>query len=261
MEEKEIRLVDKYIIKTHNKLNTSEIDLYYHKLYALYSSGFTLDVEEEEFLLISEFQYSLFNLIDNCDEITDLTKILTLLYEYIPCIADLFIIMWCIPRPDEYLSHRLFIKKYKTKILQKFYRLLEIIDHKIIKEFCLDVISFQKNMAIQFREQKLKKFIYPHCWELCWAYLNEHFDINIHYNPLKKEFVEVEPLMDGYLVITLDTALYLSLDLGIIDYGHGKFSDIIIYSMTNTEFVQSINDLDEEEKKQYIKQKEKIIGS
>ena len=76
-------------------------------VYAAFLNKFKITMNDEEYIYFKEYQERVFDLVENLRELD--TKSISLVFNYLdeknPYIADIIIMMWCMPRTDNFLSN------------------------------------------------------------------------------------------------------------------------------------------------------------
>lgn len=153
--------MDTYIEQFHI---TGDGDLNYdyiiQMLYSAILNKFKVTIPEEEYVDFKEYQDRIFDLVENLRELESRFILNTL--EYLKKInislPDIIIMCWCLPRSDSYISEQIYNKKYKDNINKYNNKLINNIEHEIIKDFCIETLSKTNNVPV-------------HCIDYLWYYM------------------------------------------------------------------------------------------
>jgi hypothetical protein len=147
-------------------------------LYAAILNKFKVTLSEEEYNYFKEFQERIFDLVENLRELG--TNEIVQVFDYFDkenhYLSDIVIMMWCMPRTDNFLSKRFYDKKYKENISEYNKKITDIIDHHAIKKFCIETLSKTNNVPI-------------HCIDYIWFYMNTlHLEFSF-YNSANSAYI------------------------------------------------------------------------
>lgn len=226
------------VLGTDNYINCDGTS---HILYEAILNKFKITITDEEYEYFKEFQERVFDLVENLRELEKST--ISLVFDYLdkqnPYLADIIIMMWCMPRTDNFLSKRFYNKKYKDNISNYNHKLTDIIEHNVIKKFCIETLSKTNNIPI-------------HCIDYIWFYMNTLGLEFSFYNSENSEYVgftmpEDKNDYDGkpYIDMGFNMTYMLEIGLGRIVYQNdpglkGSFRNFIKNVVFNPSIVEKM---------------------
>jgi len=152
--------VDVYI----DQFNIIGNDYYIQMLYSALLNKFRIEIGEDEYEQFNEFQNRIFDLIENLRNLSRATIpiVINYLSKKNPTLPDIIIMMWCLPRPNQYLSQRMYKSKYKENIKKYNYKMIENVNNETIMNFCVETLSKTNNVPV-------------HCIDYLWLYMGTSF--------------------------------------------------------------------------------------
>lgn len=147
-----------YVIGKDEVLNCDGL---IHILYATILNKFKVDMTKEEYFYFKEYQERVFDLVENLRELDGdtISIVLEYLYKINAYLADIIIMLWCLPRTDQYLSRKRYHMVYYQNIQKYNTKITNLIEHNAIKCFCLETLSKTINVPV-------------HCIDYLWYYMN-----------------------------------------------------------------------------------------
>ncbi len=212
-----------------------------HIMYAAILNKFKITMTDEEYEYFKEYQERVFDLVENLRELDVLN--ISLVFDYLdkknPYLVDIIIMMWCMPRIDNFLSKRFYNKRYKDNILKYNHKIIDIIDQNVIKKFCIETLSKTNNVPI-------------HCIDYIWFYMNTIGIEFSFYNTDNNAYIgftmpEDKEDYDGkaYIDLGLHLEYMLEMNLGQVVYPNdpgqkGSLRNFIKNIVFNSEIVEKI---------------------
>jgi hypothetical protein len=139
-------------------------------------------MSEDEYTYFKEYQDRVFDLIENLREMSSAT--IPLVFDYLSGInatlPDIIIMLWCLPRSDQFLSKINYNKRYKENIAKYNRKLIRNIEHRVVADFCLETLTKTNNVPV-------------HCIDYLWFYMNK----------ISMEFIFYNSESGGYIGITI----------------------------------------------------------
>lgn len=178
------QLLTDFNLWTNSAPNSESFHSSSQTLYKMYLNAFKLSIEEDKYKILKEYQDNLFDLIDSLRDSDETT--LKLFLEFLdkenPYLADLILICWCLPRADDWLSVTKYNMVYKNNINKYNQIVINIINHSVVKNFCIETLTKTNNAPI-------------HCIDYLWYYVSDAISL---------EFYFVNTKHQGYLAITVE---------------------------------------------------------
>ncbi|XWV26584.1 hypothetical protein QJ857_gp0483 [Tupanvirus soda lake] len=130
-------------------------------LYAAILNRFMINMSEEEYIYFKEYQERVFDLVENLRELSSATIPIVLNYldKVNPYLADIIIMLWCMPRTDNFLSKRIYNNRYKENIKKYNIKMIKNIENTVMRNFCIETVTKTNYVPI-------------HCIEYIWFYMN-----------------------------------------------------------------------------------------
>ena len=195
-------------------------------LYASILNEFSIKLSTSERKIYSTYVSYMYDLIENLREldITNLDIYLKKISKKDPYVIDNIIMLWSLPRSEQYMSKIMYYKAYKNNIVDFNNILFDLRNEDYIIHFCLDILSKPSKCPI-------------HCIDIIWNCMDVN-KININSIMLarkKFDFIEFN-LEDQHeedeitLSICLSTSKIDEYGLGNKLNSKGKtFNDMINY--------------------------------
>lgn len=209
-------------------------------LYKAYINKFLIHMEPPEYEIFQLYQNRFFDLIENMREfdIASIKTIFTFFENEDPYVVDNIIMSWCLPRPGSYSSKKYYDDEYSKNIAKFNSKLLEMVEHRPVKNFCIECITKTCNIPI-------------HCINILWHYLTS---ITVEFDfcdDLHSRYLSII-LGDDPNIIRIGLNLVYVLNMGLGKNPQNNFN-ILIQNMVNDP--ELINLLSKSStKKNYIKQ-------
>lgn len=209
------------------------------KLYLLYLSAFKCEMDEKIYEKVAFYESKVFNMVENLRDMNQnfIIDIFNYLDKENAYIADLIIMMWCLPRSGIYLSSFMYDNVYRKLIDSHNKKMIDLINHKVVKNFCIETITKINNVPI-------------HCIDYIWPYLQIltiEFDFN---NNMMRKFIMIKNIDSDSVVIGIDMSYVVSLGLG-----KPSFENIVKQVMTDNDYLTCCT------KDNYVSQKKRLINS
>jgi hypothetical protein len=210
-------------------------------LYSVILNKFKVTMTAEEYVYFKEYQERVFNLIENLRELTSAT--IPLIFNYLdkvkPCLADIIIMLWCMPRADTYLSKRMYNKTYKENIQKYNNKMIKNIDHNVMKNFCIETLTKTNNVPV-------------HCIDYLWFYMNTLSIDFTFYNYVNGNYIGFQMEEDNhnntdenemFIQFGFNMEYLLEMGLGQVSYENdpgqkGSFRNFLRIFLTNTIVVE-----------------------
>ena len=209
-----------------------------------------MTMTDEEYVYFKEYQERVFDLVENLRELSPAT--IPLIFNYLDQVnkylPDIIIMLWCMPRPDTFLSKNMYNKAYRENIKKYNNKMIKNITHDVMKNFCIETLSKTNNVPV-------------HCIDYLWFYMNTlSFDFTFYnydnggyigfqmpeYNGyniqhLKPESNEVE----SYIEFGFNMEYMLEMGLGQIVYVNdpgqkGSFRNFLKNCVTDITLVEKL---------------------
>lgn len=182
------------------------------KLYRALLNKFMIDVSFQEYNEIKQYQECIFDLVEDLREkdISFIGEFLNYLDNHDPYLADNTIMIWSLPRTDDYLSKKFYNKKYEENIKKYNCKLVELVEHPVVKNFCIETLSKTNYVPV-------------HCIDILWFYMNILSFELFFYNTNSCYYLgfvmpEKRGLWDEYIEFGLNVPFILEMGLGNVDY-------------------------------------------
>src|ERR1700733_12168168 len=194
-------------LKQFNIIENDEFDLTVmaQYLYMAFLNKFKIMMSEEEYKILQIFQERVYDLVDHMREMStnDIADLFTLINEINPVLADLVIMSWCLPRSDDHFSKKFYFKKYITI-------LISMIEHPIIKAFCLETLNKTNNVPV-------------HCIDLIWYYMNQIELELLFVNEEGSTYIGINVDSHEIIKISLNLEFILKSDLCRVSFPNDPF--------------------------------------
>lgn len=225
--------LNNFCVMGENDLNC---DFMSQLLYEAILKKFKIQIEKKEYFYFSQYQERAFNLVEDLREKdTDfIEKIINFLGKNNPYLADVVIMQWCLPRPNNYLSKRFYKNAYRENIKEYNYKLTKIVENQTIKNFCIETLTKNNNVPV-------------HCIDLLWFYMGSiSFELTF-FNSECSEYISftMSKHDDDYIDFGLDAEYILDMGLGQILYENdpnskGSFSNFIKIFFTDRNLIKKL---------------------
>ena len=210
----------KTYISQFNIIDNEELDILHcvnlsNLLYKAILNKFRITIPEDNYQYFKEYQERMFDLVENLRELTSAT--IPIVFNYLtkinPCLPDIIIMLWCLPRTDSYLSKKIYTSKYKQNIEKYNCKIIKNIENNVIKNFCVETLTKTNNVPV-------------HCIDYLWLYMNGlSFDFTF-YNLEGGQYIGFEiPEQNNNYEEKNSTELFIKFGFGIeymLDMGLGK---------------------------------------
>jgi hypothetical protein len=201
------------------------------KLYELLLNRFHMIVPNEIKQDIGDYSDRVYDFVSNMrqkttNEIINILEYVRTKSIYLP---DIIIMVWCLPNNNLIHTNNKYDEQYKFLIETYNCKMIEIIEHPIMKEFCIEVIP-------------KKNWIPIHCVDYIWHYMN-YLDIDfIYYNYMSRLYVGINYDADDVMIIGINIAYVLKQGVGKVNnHLKGSFRNFIYKMMTNVDVVQKMS--------------------
>ena len=127
-------------------------------LYEAYLTKFQIEVHPSVKTILDIYQDKIFDFVDylHMIDISVVEEVLIYLDKNsYPHIADIIIMMWSLPRPQEFKSQSRYDAKYNNLIQQQNYKLCKMLDCYVVRNFCYETITKNNNVPV-------------HCIDILW---------------------------------------------------------------------------------------------
>ncbi len=167
-----------------NSNNLSQI------LFTSYLTKFTEVLTTEESDYLNGYHDRIFNLVENMRELTKST--IAAIFEYLlkknAYVLDLVIIVWTLPRKNNYLGQEKYKLKYRENIQKYNSKLIQLINTVPIEQFCVEALT----RSIVTETGSCNNYLPIHCIDLLWYYMSPN-DFSLEFSSItSKEYVGVE---------------------------------------------------------------------
>ena len=185
MDENQIKDVKEYVDQFYvlGKKSNINCDFISKLLYQTILNKFNITFDQLEYAYFKEYQERVFDLIENLREFN--TPTIKLVFDYIvkqdEYLTDNIIMLWSMPRSDKYLSTRMYDAAYQENIKKYSSKLVEMIDHEVMKNFCIETLTKTNYVPV-------------HCIDFLWYYMND----------LSFDFVFTNSKSGSYIGFVLD---------------------------------------------------------
>lgn len=208
------------------------------KLYLSYLSAFKNSMEETVYIKMNAYEGRMFNMIENIRDMSVdfIVNILDFFNKENPYVADLILIMWCLPRSGVYFSSFMYDKMYKQNIEKYNSKIVNILTNDIVRNFCIETITKINNVPI-------------HCIDYIWHYIHVYtieFEFN---NDMMRKFIFIKKIENEVITVGIDMSYMILLGLG-----NQSVRDIVKKVMSDDDYLNSCS------KNNYISQKQKLIS-
>ncbi|XWV25324.1 hypothetical protein QJ856_gp0446 [Tupanvirus deep ocean] len=209
-------------------------------LYAAILNRFMINMSEEEYVYFKEYQERVFDLVENLRELTTATIPIVLNYldKINPYLADIIIMLWCMPRTDNFLSKRMYNNKYKENIKKYNMKMIKNIENIVIRNFCIETLTKTNYVPI-------------HCIDYIWFYMNTLSLEFTFYNTESSAYIgfimpeQTDKNGDTYIDFGFNMEYLLDLGLGQVIYVNdlskkGSFRNFLKNFVTNKILVEKL---------------------
>lgn len=180
------------------------------KLYLLHLSAFKHQIDEDRMMVLSQFSSNIYDLVEYLRDQnhTVISDTLAFIEKKNAYIADLVLIMWCLPRPGEYLSTISYNLKYEENIKNYNHKIICLLGHNVVRNFCIETLSKVNNVPI-------------HCIDYIWFYAPELISFSFS-NKSMMNYLMIKDVDVGSIDIGLNMPFIVRLGLGKCDYNKKK---------------------------------------
>lgn len=228
-------------------------------LYSAYLTKFNISFSNEEYVLFKEYQERIYDFVEDMRELdtNTISNILDYLYSINIYLTDIIIMSWCLPRSDNYLSKKIYGIKYKENIKKYNIKIIDIIEHNVIKTFCCELLTKKKSIMLCNTQHFTGYSIPIHCIDYLWYYINNlSFELTF-YNMECANYIGIDISDDDYINLGLNMEYLLELGLGKINYLNdpikkGPFNRFLLKFITDKTIVENL--MTSSTKNNYIKQ-------
>lgn len=207
-------------------------------LYAAILNKFRIDLEPSEYKIFRIYQDRVHTFIEDLRE-RDLDVIVSSL-EYIayqdPYLADIIIMLWVTPKPDEAVTKEDYMSIYHHNVLLYQQKMLDLIEHEVVMHFCVETLTKSGSVPI-------------HCIDYLWYYMNNISTEYIFQNTYGGSYItfdvqDTDDIDEMHMIISINFAYMLSIGLGKATYENdigqkGFFRDLIRKFFTAAEYVDA----------------------
>jgi hypothetical protein len=170
-------------------------------LFTSYITKFTEVLTTEESNYLNGYHDRVFNLVENMRELSKST--ISVIFEYLlkknAYVLDLVIMVWTLPRKNNYLGQDKYKLKYKENIQKYNNKLIQLINTTPIEQFCIE--SLTRNIVT--KTGTCNNYLPIHCIDLLWYYLSPN-DFSLEFSSItSKEYVGVE-INESFVVDSVD---------------------------------------------------------
>lgn len=220
-------------------------------LYGFYLSRFKFTMDSEEYQFIGELQDKIFNCTEEMRylEINQIRDVFVYLDKVLPCLADIIIMTWCLPRAEQYRSKIIYDNVYQSNIRSYNHILFEIADCYVIRNFCLESLIKKNSIPV-------------HCIDILWYWMCS-VDIDIDFNFVnsgngnfimidKDEFLPqgneinlgVAPVVTATVSMGINMETIFKLGLGKEECSKGAFQKLLNSLLNNETFIKYYSEVD-----------------
>lgn len=131
-------------------------------LYGAILNKFKIKIDTETYYYFKEYQERVFDFVENLRELSSAT--MPLIFDYLlktenVYLIDIIIMLWCLPRSDNFLSKKMYNNKYHENIKKYNQKLINNITHKSMECFCFETLGKTNSVPV-------------HCIDYIWFYMN-----------------------------------------------------------------------------------------
>lgn len=204
-------------------------------LYATILNKFRMNMTQEEYVYFKEYQERVFDLVENLRELPSTT--IPIVFDHLTNVnhylIDIIIMLWCLPRTDDYLSKKMYNKEYRENIQKYHQKMVKNICHKCMENFCIETITKTNNVPV-------------HCIDYIWFYMNNlSFDFTF-YNSNGGAYINFTfSENDKFINFGFNMEYLLELGLGQIVYHNdpnqkGSFRNFLQQIITNMDVTKKL---------------------
>lgn len=224
-------------------------------LYRLFLNKFEFQINQAENEIISIYHNRVFNLIQAMYDLTQdqIEGVFRLLDKTDPCLVDIVIMSWLLPRPTEQTSQDMRIKNYKSNILAYSGMLSRLINFYPIRNFCVETLSKTNYVPV-------------HCIDLLWYYMNG-LTIEFNFcNDYARDYLKITVNDDQSITMGLHMEHIFRLGLGSVinvndTLNRGPFRNYLKQFLVNEELIESILASPYSGSKNFVRQKNLIMNN
>ena len=205
-----------------------------HMLYSTILNKFKVTMTKEEYGYFKEFQERIFDLVENLRELDGVMIVSTLeyLHKTNVYLVDIVIMLWSLPRTDNYLSKRIYNRIYKEYIQKFNHKMVDLIHHETVRNFCIETLTKTNNVPV-------------HCIDYLWFYMVKMSMEFTFYNSENGHYIGFITSDDEYIEMGLNMEYLLGMGLGQVTYpddpaNKGSFRNFLKNIITNPDAVRQL---------------------
>ena len=197
-------------------------------IYGIFLKKFQVQLDAQEYELINEYQETIISFVEDVREHNSSIVRDVLIYfdKILPCLADIIIMQWCLPRANQFHSKIMYNKNYKMNIQSYNHKLVDNIDLYVIRNFAMESIIKNNNVPV-------------HCIDLIWYWIKSDSQLEFSFcnsNAGNWIGITIEP-DDEFIQVALNMESILELGLGNVICKQGTFKNLIKGFVYDTIFV------------------------
>jgi len=213
-------------------------------LYAMYINKFKINMEIEEYQIISELHQKIFSCTEEMREMNSdqIKEIFIYLDRILPCLADIIIMTWCLPRADQYNSKIIYNNMYQKNIQNYNQKLFDLVDLYVIRNFCMESLIKKNSIPI-------------HCIDILWYWMCL-IDVEVEFSFLHSgngNFIILDK--EDCVLFGVNMVSVFKLDVGKNVCKKGSFQKLLKEFITNETFIKYYSSVDPN----YVSQRNKLI--
>ncbi len=192
-----------------------------HIMYGVYLKKFQVQLDKKESELVNEYHEKIIQFVEHIRELDfgAIKEIFIYLDKTLPCLADIVIMQWCLPRAEQFHSKLMYNKNYKKNIQLYNQKLIDNIDLYVIRNFALESVIKTCNVPV-------------HCVDLIWYWMKEDSQLEFSFcNSGAGNYIgiEIDPeeTDDPCIQVVLNMESILELGLGNVMTKQGSFKNLI----------------------------------
>lgn len=204
----------KNYLNSYELLSNSELNITFLSqfTYGVILNKFNTFMNQEEEYLYSSFIILIYKLLDDLRESTieKITCILDFISKVNPYLADVLILLWCLPEENTFFSNKSYEENYCELIELYNHKLVTLVQNgnKVLEHFCLDILTKNNYATI-------------HCIDYLWYFVPFYNLEFVYYNRNNCRFIGVEHIKSDNV-----TKLGLNIEsLYIFGLGNVKYLD------------------------------------
>jgi len=238
-----------HVLGTDGDLNCTMLS---QILYSAILNKFQTPMNDDESIIFKEYQIRVYDLVEDLRECEQnvISCVLDFLGYHNPYLADIVIMQWVLPRSYNYFSTKMYDAKYKENIENYNHKLVKLIDHTVMKNFCVETLTKTNNVPV-------------HCIDYLWFYMNGLSLVFAFHDWKNAGYIGMTELevddqhKETYMEFSLNAEYLLNLGLGKVSYSNdpgskGLFRSLLQKFFTQTDLVENLMTIPT--KKNYLKQ-------